>query len=83
MRNSKKGTKSHKGVSRIEKKEVLAIHDVRRIENSFLIIRNFFFWMIHSTYEQNMEDVVTDARKIINVNNLGNVKINMYVKEES
>ena len=83
MRNSKKGTKSHKGASRIEKKEVLAIRDVRRIENSFLIIRNFFFWMIHSTYEQNMEDVVTDARKIINVNNLGNVKINMYVKEES
>lgn len=39
--------------------------------------------MIHSTCEQNMEDVVTVARQIINVNNLGNVKINMYVKEES
>lgn len=33
--------------------------------------------MIHSTCEQNMEDVVTVAGQIININNLGNVKKNV------
>lgn len=39
--------------------------------------------MIHSTCEQNMEDVVVAAEQIVNVNNLGNVKINMHIKKEN